>query len=125
MTIEYHEPPEELTPETRDIHRAITSLVEELEAVDWYHMRAEITLDDNLRGVLIHNRDEELEHAAMLIEWLRRVMPVFSDQLAMYLNTSAPIADIEETAKGEDAHGLSGAAVPSLGIGRPGRKEAS
>jgi hypothetical protein len=118
MTIEYHEPPEELTPETRDIHRAITSLVEELEAVDWYNMRADATQDENLRGVLVHNRDEEMEHAAMLIEWLRRAFPVFDGHLATYLNTTAPIAEIEEAEKEEPKGDAPHAGSDSLGIGR-------
>lgn len=81
----YHEPYEELTAETRDMHRAIESLMEELEAVDWYNQRVQVTIDEELRGLLIHNRDEEKEHAAMVLEWIRRRDPVMDEQLKKYL----------------------------------------
>ncbi|MEZ5374660.1 MAG: encapsulin-associated ferritin-like protein [Microthrixaceae bacterium] len=81
----YHEPVGELTAETRDMHRAIESLMEELEAVDWYNQRVQTTTDDELRGLLIHNRDEEKEHAAMVLEWIRRRDPVMDEQLKKYL----------------------------------------
>ena len=88
----YHEPYEELTAETRDMHRAIESLMEELEAVDWYNQRVQVTTDDELRGLLIHNRDEEKEHAAMVLEWIRRQDPKFSEEMKDYLFTDKPIA---------------------------------
>ncbi|KIG18722.1 hypothetical protein DB30_07737 [Enhygromyxa salina] len=81
----YHEPFEQLSVETRDIHRAIVSLMEELEAVDWYNQRVDACTDDELRKILAHNRDEEIEHAAMALEWIRRRMPVFDAQLREYL----------------------------------------
>lgn len=81
----YHEPYEEPTAETRDMHRAIESLMEELEAVDWYNQRVQVTTDEELRGLLIHNRDEEKEHAAMVLEWIRRRDPVMDEQLKKYL----------------------------------------
>ena len=81
----YHEPYEELTAETRDMHRAIESLMEELEAVDWYNQRIQVTTDDELKGLLVHNRDEEKEHAAMVLEWIRRRDPIFDEQLKKYL----------------------------------------
>ena len=121
MTLDYHEPPGELPQETRDLHRAISSLVEELEAVDWYQMRLDATSDANLRGILLHNRNEELEHAAMLIEWLRRRLPEFDENLKTYLNTTAPIAEVEEVAMGRTADGTEDAPASepdSLGIGR-------
>ena len=68
----YHEPVEELSDETRDMHRAIVSLMEELEAVDWYNQRVDACKDPELKRILTHNRDEEKEHAAMVLEWIRR-----------------------------------------------------
>ena len=88
----YHEPVEDLTDETRDMHRAIVSLMEELEAMDWYHQRVSACKDDELRGILEHNRDEEKEHAAMLLEWIRRRDPKFNDELKDYLFTDKPLA---------------------------------
>ena len=88
----YHEPVGELTAETRDMHRAIESLMEELEAVDWYNQRVQTTTDDELRGLLIHNRDEEKEHAAMVLEWIRRKDPQFSKEMKDYLFTDKTIA---------------------------------
>ena len=88
----YHEPIEELSDATRDMHRAITSLMEELEAVDWYNQRAEASRDSELKAILEHNRDEEKEHASMLLEWIRRRDPMFSKELKDYLFTTDPIA---------------------------------
>ncbi len=89
----YHEPVAELSTETRDLHRAIISLMEELEAVDWYNQRADTCGDEELKSVLRHNRDEEKEHAAMLIEWIRRHEKALDKQLRKYLFTDAPIKD--------------------------------
>jgi len=91
-SIGYHEPVEELSEETRDMHRAIVSLMEELEAVDWYNQRADAVRDPALRAILEHNRDEEKEHAAMVLEWIRRRDPTFSIQLKDFLFTEKPIA---------------------------------
>ncbi len=88
----YHEPIDELKDATRDMHRAITSLMEELEAVDWYNQRVEVCKNDELRAILAHNRDEEKEHAAMLLEWIRRQDTSFDKQLSDYLFTKKPIA---------------------------------
>lgn len=88
----YHEPIEELSDETRDMHRAITSLMEELEAVDWYNQRVDACSNDELRAILAHNRDEEKEHAAMVLEWIRRQDPTFDKQLQDYLFTGKEIA---------------------------------
>jgi ferritin-like protein len=116
-----HEDPAKLKPETVDRHRAITSLMEELEAIDWYHQRVDAATDDKLRAILAHNRDEEKEHAAMVLEWLRRNDPKFDEHLRTYLFTKADVTDIEEEAEnGESAGsggGTSGAANGSLGIG--------
>ena len=88
----YHEPIEELTDETLDMHRAITSLMEELEAVDWYNQRVDACKDDELRAILAHNREEEKEHAAMVLEWIRRKDPVMDKELKDYLFSEKPIA---------------------------------
>lgn len=88
----YHEPVAELSDETRDMHRAITSLMEELEAVDWYNQRVDACKDADLKRILEHNRDEEKEHAAMVLEWIRRKDPTFSDELKDFLFTEKEIA---------------------------------
>ena len=90
----YHEPIGELSDETRDMHRAIISLMEELEAIDWYNQRVDACKDPELRKILEHNRDEEKEHAAMVLEWIRRRDDVMSKELKDYLFTGAkPIVD--------------------------------
>ena len=91
-----HEPFSQLSENTKDIHRAIISLVEELEAVDWYNQRIDTCRDEPLKAILIHNRDEEKEHAAMLIEWLRRNDKPFSEELTDYLFSEKPIAELEK-----------------------------
>lgn len=91
----YHEPIEELSEETRDMHRAITSLMEELEAVDWYQQRVDATRDPELKKILAHNRDEEKEHAAMVLEWIRRKDSRFDKELRDYLFTDKAIVDLE------------------------------
>ncbi|TSA12576.1 MAG: ferritin [Betaproteobacteria bacterium] len=88
----YHEPIEELSDSTRDMHRAIVSLMEELEAIDWYNQRADACKDKELRAILRHNRDEEKEHASMVLEWIRRKDPAFSRELKDYLFTKKSIA---------------------------------
>jgi uncharacterized protein len=92
-SVGYHEAAEDLSDETRDMHRAIVSLMEELEAIDWYNQRADACKDPELRAILAHNRDEEKEHAAMVLEWIRRHDPRFSRELKDYLFTSKPIRD--------------------------------
>jgi ferritin-like protein len=87
-----HEPLSELSAKTRDMHRAIASLIEELEAVAWYQQRAEACTDAALKAILAHNRDEEKEHASMLLEWIRRNDATFSKELKDYLFTDKPIA---------------------------------
>ena len=87
-----HEPEKALRPETLDMHRAIVSLIEELEAVDWYQQRVDACRDDELKAILAHNRDEEKEHAAMVLEWIRRNDPAFSKELKDYLFTDKPLA---------------------------------
>lgn len=83
----YHEPVEELSDETRDFHRATVSLMEELEAVDWYNQRVDACKDAELKAILKHNRDEEIEHAAMALEWIRRNNKVFDKYLREILFT--------------------------------------
>lgn len=96
----FHEEVSDLSDSTRDMHRAIQSLMEELEAVDWYNQRADACKDGDLRAILVHNRDEEKEHAAMLLEWIRRQDPTFSKELKDYLFTEKPIAKLESEHKG-------------------------
>ena len=101
----FHESPQDLTSQTRDLHRAIVSLMEELEAIDWYQQRVDATTDEALRTILAHNRDEEKEHASMVLEWIRRHDPVFDGHLKKYLFTSERITEIEETAEPQPAGG--------------------
>src|SRR3954463_2601170 len=91
-----HESETVLKPATIDRHRAIVSIMEELEAVDWYDQRVDAAGDDELRAILAHNRDEEKEHAAMTLEWLRRRDAAFDRQLRNYLFTDKPVLEREE-----------------------------
>lgn len=91
-SIGFHESEDKLSAATQDMHRAIVSLMEELEAVDWYNQRCDACADPELRSILEHNRDEEKEHAAMLLEWIRRQDTKFSGQLKTYLFSEKPIA---------------------------------
>ncbi|MFP4376237.1 MAG: encapsulin-associated ferritin-like protein [Spirochaetales bacterium] len=93
---EYHEPVDQMSEKTRDYTRALHSLREEIDAVDWYQQRVDVTSDPSLKSVLAHNRDEEIEHACMALEWLRRNMPGWDEQLKTYLFTDKPITEIEE-----------------------------
>jgi len=107
-----HEPEDRLSPETIDCHRALVSIQEELEAVDWYAQRVDAATDAELAAVLAHNRDEEKEHAAMVLEWLRRHDPTLDRHLRTYLFTSGSIVCIEAGAESGAA-----AATGSLAIG--------
>ena len=100
-SISLHEPAEQLTERTIDVHRAVVSLIEELEAVDWYNQRAEACKDPQLQAVLRHNRDEEIEHASMTLEWIRRNVPKFAAALKLFLFTSGEITAIEDDTKEE------------------------
>jgi uncharacterized protein len=111
-----HEPWVSLSADVIDRHRAIVSLGEELEAVDWYDQRANGTSDASLAAVLAHNRDEEKEHAAMTLEWLRRRDRVFDQHLRTYLFTEEPITEVEAEAEAADV--LSSDAEPE-GMARP------
>ncbi|KQC12311.1 MAG: ferritin [Desulfuromonas sp. SDB] len=88
----YHEQVGELSAPVKEMHRAIVSLIEELEAIDWYNQRVDVCQDEQLKGILAHNRDEEKEHATMVLEWIRRKDPSFSKELKDYLFTEKPIS---------------------------------
>jgi uncharacterized protein len=107
-----HEPEDRLSSQTIDRHRAVVSIQEELEAVDWYDQRVEATSDADLAGVLAHNRDEEKEHAAMTLEWLRRHDPTLDRHLRTYLFTEGSILETEV-----EAESAGSAPDGSLGIG--------
>ena len=116
-----HEAREDLQPQTIDRHRGLVSLMEELEAMDWYDQRIDATGDAELRDVLAHNRAEETEHAAMTLEWLRRHDPALDEHLRTYLFAEGNIVAVEEAIEGgeDGGGGAPGAAAPdgSLGIG--------
>lgn len=115
-----HENPGKLGPEVIDQHRAIVSLMEELEAVDWYNQRAKATENPELRAILEHNRDEEKEHAAMVLEWLRRGDATLNEHLRTFLFTEGPLTAVETAMKqGGDGDEAAPAASAdgSLGIG--------
>jgi uncharacterized protein len=96
-----HENEQQLDPRTIDRHRAIVSIMEELEAIDWYDQRVEAARDPELKAVLAHNRDEEKEHAAMMLEWLRRHDAKLDEHLRTYLFTDGPLLEIEKAAEGK------------------------
>jgi ferritin-like protein len=124
----YHESADLLPEATKDFHRAIESLIEELEAVDWYQQRADATKEETLRAVLLHNRNEEVEHAMMTLEWLRRRDAKIDETARMFLFAEGEITEIEAAKKAALAAGSGasggGASAPtspaspsSLGIG--------
>jgi ferritin-like protein len=108
-----------LSPETLDRHRAIVSLIEELEAVDWYAQRAEATSDPELRAILEHNEAEEKEHAMMVLEWLRRTDPGFDEYMRTYTFSTGSITEVERSKEADDEATIrsSRASDGSLGIG--------
>ena len=95
---------EKLSRKTLEMHYAITSLMEEFEAVDWYRQRADDIDDPELKAIVLHNAREELEHAAMVLEWIRRRDPQLDAQLREYLFKDGSITGHEAQASGE--HGL-------------------
>jgi ferritin-like protein len=113
-TDSYHESVDLLTEETRNMHRAIVSLMEELQATDWYQQRVDACSDPQLKDVLLHNKNEEIEHAAMLMEWIRRHNGQFNEMMRTYLFSEQPITSIE---KGTPADGATPSAAETLGIG--------
>lgn len=110
-----HESEAVLKPETIDRHRAVVSIMEELEAVDWYDQRIDAATDRELKELLAHNRDEEKEHASMMLEWLRRHDPKLDEHLRTYLFTNKSLLETEKAAEGKDGGGSNGDG--SLGIG--------
>jgi len=112
-----HEDAAKLGSDVVDRHRAIVSVMEELEAVDWYDQRAQAADDADLRAILMHNRDEEKEHASMVLEWLRRRDPTLSDHLKTYLFTDVPITKIERAVEESDRADSPTETDGSLGIG--------
>ena len=122
MAANYHEPFEILSDQTKDMHRALTSLGEELEAINWYRQRADVCKDDNLREILLHNMREEMEHAAMVLEWIRRRDTDFAGHLKTYLFTEGAVTELEEQAQqgSEDGTKAQGSGAPrqelSVGI---------
>jgi ferritin-like protein len=112
-----HEPADSLDAATIDRHRAITSIQEELEAVDWYDQRVVATKDPSLAAVLAHNRDEEKEHASMTLEWLRRHDPVLDKHLRTYLFTTEAVTEVEAETEAGGGGAAGGGSDGSLGIG--------
>lgn len=98
-----HEPRELLTPRTLVLRQAVVSVIEELDAINWYAQRADACGDEALKAILLHNLEEEIEHAAMALEWLRRNDERFDRIFRTYLFTAAPITEIEEAAEAEEA----------------------
>jgi len=120
MAMQYHEPPEELSNEAREWHRAIRSLMEELEAIDWYHHRIDVCQDEDLKGILQHNMDEEAEHAAITLEWLRRKYPKLDKELREYLFTDKPVTELAKEEDNDEDNEPSNAdsiKLQQLGIG--------
>jgi hypothetical protein len=113
--MDFHENWDDTPDEVKDMHRALTSLKEEIEAVDWYHQRQAMSRDDDLKSILIHNRDEEIEHAVMTLEWLRRRVPAWDEQLRTYLFTTEPVTEVERRSPGA---GNGGGKGEDLGIGK-------
>jgi uncharacterized protein len=117
MSSQYHEPPEELSAKTRDYTRILVSLKEEIEAVDWYNQRMDLASDEQVKRILGHNQNEEMEHACMALEWLRRNMPGWDEMLRTYLFTEGDIVSIEDEATGHRGSAASNSGH-GLGIGR-------
>ena len=113
----FHEPLEKLSDRTIDHHRAIVSLMEELEAIDWYDQRVDATDDESLAEILAHNRDEEKEHAVMTLEWLRRRDPALDRHLRTYLFTEGSVLGIEQAAEGDGGSSVDDAEGSDVGVG--------
>lgn len=128
MADQYHEPAQELSPATRDLTRILVSLKEEIEAIDWYNQRIELAGDEQVRAILRHNQEEEMEHAAMALEYVRRTMPGWDEALRTYLFTEGDLTELESEAMGRkgtgnaptsatDSYGFRSDAAIGLGIG--------
>jgi ferritin-like protein len=117
---DYHESYDALDEQTRNFTRALNSLKEEIEAVDWYNQRVALATDPELKEIMAHNRDEEMEHAIMTLEWLRRNMPGWDDEMRTYLFKQGNIAHMEDGEEGEEESGESnsGSNDGSLGLGK-------
>lgn len=115
----FHEPYELLPSDVRETHRIIQSTIEELEAVDWYNQRAAVSEDAEAKAILEHNRDEEIEHACMGLEWLRRNNPVWDEMMQSFLFSEGPITEVEEAVTGDGTDPQPGdtAAAPASGLG--------
>jgi ferritin-like protein len=94
-----HEKAESLSKETLDFHRAYMSVKEEIEAIDWYNQRIDAADEDSLKKILAHNRNEEMEHACMMLEWIRRHSSEWQERMDTYLFTEEPIAELEMEGK--------------------------
>jgi hypothetical protein len=113
MSDQYHEPAAELSTKIRDLTRILVSLKEEIEAIDWYNQRIELATDEQVKKILRHNQMEEMEHASMALEYLRRNMEGWDETLRTYLFTEGDITELEE----EAMHGGSGGDASSGGAG--------
>lgn len=113
-----HAPRERLSQQTLNLHFAIVSLMEELDAIDWYRQRADDAEDESLKGLLLHNMREEMEHASMLLEWIRRRDSDFERFLKTYLFTEGSILQEEKAATAEGA--VQGASDAGRPRGQPG-----
>ena len=111
----FHEQADLLPEPTKDLHRALLSLMEELEAIDWYQQRADATKDQALKAVMLHNRNEEVEHAMMTLEWIRRRDAKFDETARTYLFTELPITEVEDAMKAKAAGGAKAAGKPAGG----------
>jgi ferritin-like protein len=114
---DYHEPLDLLSSDTQDMHRALVSAIEELEAIDWYQQRADACKDDELRRILLHNKNEEIEHFLMTLEWIRRKTPRMSDEMRWSLFSEGEITAVEEEATSGDGEAEPSASEGALGIG--------
>ena len=112
---QYHEPYEALDEKARDISRALNSLKEEVEAVDWYNQRVNTSKDESLKEIMAHNRDEEIEHAVMTIEWLRRNMDGWDEELRTYLFTEESLLEVEEAAESGESDESNGSKGINIG----------
>ncbi len=115
--MQFIEPEDKLDQKTADQAKALKSLMEEVEAVNYYNQRVATTPDEELKALLAHNRDEEIEHAAMLVEWLRRNMDKWDEELRTYLFTTAPLLEVETGATSNGGSQAASSSPSGLGIG--------
>lgn len=115
---DFHEPAEKLSETAKNYSRALKSLKEEVEAIDWYGQRVDASDDPALAAIMAHNRDEEIEHACMALEWLRRNMPEWDEAMRTFLFTTGDITELEEASQEGGGEGPAGGGSSSgLGIG--------